>query len=378
MSVIVFILVLLAVVMVHEFGHFIFAKRLGMRVDEFAFGFPPRIFGVKKGETEYTVNWLPIGGFVRIFGEDPTQVSKDHPDRSRSFMAKPLWAQAVVIVAGVSMNIVLAWLLLSLTFLIGQRMSVEQELPQGAVLAQEEVVLLVMGESPASEAGLVTGDQLLKIESGIQGEPALFPMSYTTSDALTSAIRELAVVGEEAGIVVRYERGGSEYETTVVPERGLVPDYDGPVIGVSVDRVATVTLPLHLAFLEGASQTIRLTGLVAVGLFSFFQDIFMGAADFTEVAGPVGIVGLVGSAAESGLVALLTLTAIISINLAIINMLPFPALDGGRFIMVLVEGVKGSPIRPRIVSAVNAAGFAFLLALMAVITYNDILRLLPS
>ena len=170
-------------------------------------------------------------------------------------------------------------------------------------------------------------------------------------------------------------RGDNEPETVnIVPIEGLAPDK--LAIGVGIDYVGTLRVAPQWVFWHAAKTTIEYTGLIAQGMANFFKKVFTGEADFQEVAGPVGIAGVVGEVSSTGISALLTLVAIISINLAILNLLPVPALDGGRLLFLLIEVIKGSPIKPQIAGAVNAVGFVLLLILMAIVTYNDIIKLL--
>ena len=166
MSIIIFIIILLVLVLVHEFGHFYSAKKFGIRVDEFGFGFPPKLFGIKKGETEYTFNLLPIGGFVKIFGENPDDENTNGPDASRSFVNKPAWQQAVVLFAGVFMNFILAWILFSIGFMSGFPTSINSEIDPSIVKDVYTVVVSVIPKSPAENAGLKSGDKIVFIKSG--------------------------------------------------------------------------------------------------------------------------------------------------------------------------------------------------------------------
>jgi len=262
MTVVVFLVVLVVLIVVHEFGHFVAAKWAKMRVEEFGLGYPPRLFGIQWGETVYSINALPFGGFVKICGENLNKESIADP---RAFTARPKWQQAVVLVAGIAMNLLLAWLLIS--------------------------------------------------------------------------------------IVLMTPRWVSDHE----------------FIGAQ---------PLVPALVEGAETTIQLTGAIAGGLAHFFAHVFTFSADLSQIAGPIGIAGAVGTASTLGWQNILSLIALISINLALVNLIPIPALDGGRLFFVLIEAVIRRPIKPVVAQAANAAGFAFLLLLMVVVTANDVYRLI--
>lgn len=364
MSILIFIIILAVLILAHEFGHFIVAKKLGVRVDEFGLGFPPKLYGKKFGETEYTINAIPFGGFVKIFGENPDEESISGPDASRSLIKKPRYLQALVIAAGVLFNILLAWILISWGFMIGLPSSVDS-IPPGATFENPRVTLMqVLPGSPAEKAGLRTGDRLESLIAGDQ----------IAENLTVEETQNFIALNGKNEIAVLYERGSEQKTTTVVPEEGIVPDK--AAIGVSLDVIGDAKLPIHRALFEGAKLTGILTTATAAAIFDFIKNLFVGQGNFGDVMGPVGIVktGIVGSAIDFGFVYLLTLTALISINLAIINLIPFPALDGGRLLFLAIEAVKRSPINPKIATAANGIGFVLLMILMVLVTYHDIIR----
>jgi len=364
MSVLIFIIVLLVVVLIHEWGHFMAAKRVGMRVDEFGFGFPPRLFGIQKGETLYSLNVLPIGGFVRIFGEDAVlEGEKDKNDAGRAFTSKSKLAQIFVLAAGVLMNIVLAWALFSAVLFMGDKTVVsEGEASPNAELLVTEV----LPESPAGLSGIPRGAEIVAIGTASEQQVIM-----TSRDFQEFTARH---IGEQ--IIITYRVGDEEQSVSVSSEQGVIPgSEDVYAVGVGLALVDTVRLPIHKAIIEGAVMTGE--GLVAItkGITGLLVDAVRFEADFSEVAGPVGIVGLVGEASSFGPSSLLMFVAFISLNLAIINLIPFPALDGGRILFVIIEAIKGAPIKPSWVMILNTAGFALLILLMVAVTYNDILRI---
>lgn len=363
MSVLIFLFVLFVLILVHEWGHFITAKKTGMRVDEFAIGFPPKLFGIKKGETEYTFNLLPIGGFVRIFGENPDAVVGDEPDKERAFGARPKWAQAVVLVAGVTMNIIFAWFLFLSTYLLGVPTAVEE------AGASPEAVLYVsdiMPNGPLYEK-LAAGSEIEKLVSGTD---ELLDPTPSTFSAFIQA--------HASGPVTLYYRfGETQSSVEVTPELGLIPsDENKAAVGVSLALVETAQMSFFEAIEAATSATFNGLINITVGLTTLLAQSVQGTADFTQVAGPIGIVGMVGDAATFGIVALLTFTAMISLNLAVINMLPIPALDGGRLLFVAIEAITRKPINPIWMGRVNLIGFVLLMALMLIVTWNDIAKLL--
>jgi regulator of sigma E protease len=364
MSIIIFLVILAILIFVHELGHFIAAKRSGIRVDEFAVGFPPKVYSIKKGETTYSLNAIPFGGYVKIFGEDPDDESISGPDKDRSFVHKPKLIKAVVLSAGIFFNILFAWFLLSLGFMIGLPFQADNHLNR-EVLNPVLMITSVVQDSPAHEGGLRPGDSIAELRFE----------ENSLSEVSASAVIEFITSHLNEEITLVFERGGETMSTVVTPRENIWENQESAAIGVSMDTIGTLRLPLHLAFYEGGRLTIAMTGTIAVALFDFFSQVFTGSADFSQVAGPVGIVGLVGEASEIGFIYLLSFTAFISINLALINLIPFPALDGGRLLFLLIEFIKRSPINPKFANALNMIGFAFLILLMLVVTFHDVLKL---
>lgn len=360
MNILIFLIILLVLVISHEFGHFIVAKKSGIRVDEFSFGFPPKLFGKKFGETSYNFNLLPFGGYVKIFGENPDEDSINGPDKDRSFVNKPRYIQAAVLVAGVVMNFLVAWLLLTVGFLSGLPTSVSVA-PEGSVIKNQALTITsVLPNSPAEKAGLKTGDKIISLNA----------KTYLNPENVQSFIKSHD--GDEVSVLI--ERAKDQQEIIVVPEKG--EDSGVPMIGISMDIIGTMKLPVHKALFEGLKLSWQVTEQTVSGFYNLIKGAIMGQGDMSSITGPVGIVGVVGDAAKFGFVYLLSFTALISINLAVINLIPFPALDGGRLLFLLIEKIKGSRIKPQISNMVNMVGFGLLMLLMAIITYNDIAKLL--
>lgn len=355
MSVLIFLAVLFVLVLVHEWGHFIVAKKTGMQVDEFGIGFPPKLFGIKRGETEYTFNLFPIGGFVKILGED----GSDNPS-SRSFVAKNRLAQSAVLVAGVAMNILFAWLLFVMVFMVGVPTTVSEE---EASAAAQLTITDVLPDSPAAASGLAAGMTITGLSVGETEATVLTPSSFSEFTVENSSeILKLVVL-----------EGDETRELEVQSTTGLIPEaMDRPAIGVALALVEVQDYSFGEALKEGTITTYTTLKAIIVGVFNLLKDAVTFSADLSQVAGPVGIVGLVGEAAAFGITSLMTFTAIISLNLAVINLLPIPALDGGRLLFVAVEAVRRRPINPVWMARVNVVGFSLLILLMILITINDI------
>lgn len=366
MSILIFIVVLVALIVVHEFGHFIAAKLSGMRVDEFGLGYPPRALTIAKaGETSYTLNWLPFGGFVKIFGEDG--LSSDTRSDPRAFSSRPRILQAIVLIAGVAMNLFFAYVLITGALILGTPRALEE----GEVATARGVELAVadvLPDSPAARAGLAAGDSILSAEDGHYVFRGADPAEFT---------KFVAEGNGNATIALTVRHGNGKEETVFArPEKGIAAaDPDRAVLGVEVATIGVVPLSIRDAIVEGARLTWATTVLTATGLVQFFYGVLTFSANLSQVSGPIGIASVVGSASEQGFGTLLSIMAVISINLALINLIPLPALDGGRLLFVIIESVIRRPIRQRVAQTMNGLGFIFLILLMVVVTAHDIFKI---
>ena len=359
MSILIFVIVIVALIVVHEFGHFIAAKLSGMRVDEFGLGYPPRALTLGKiGETVYTLNWLPFGGFVKIYGEDGGT-------GARAFATRPRILQAFVLVAGIAMNLVFAYVLITSALVMGTPRALSQG--ELAIATHMELAVAnVLPGSPAARAGLLAGDSVMRAEDTMGTWRATDPVSFS------------AFVADSQGnpITLSVKHDGSEHVITATPAAGIVKsDPTRYALGVEVATIGVVPVGFGAAITEGARLTWETTVLTAKGLWHFFYGVFTLSADLSQVAGPIGIAGAVGSASAQGFGDLLSIMAVISINLALINLIPVPALDGGRLLFVLIESIIRRPIKPRVARAFNAVGFVALILLMLVVTAHDIFRI---
>jgi regulator of sigma E protease len=367
MNILIFLIILLVLVVVHEFGHFITAKKFGIRVDEFGFGFPPRALKLfRRGETLFTLNWLPLGGFVKIFGENPDDENTNGPDKDRSFVHKPKWQQAIVLFAGIFANFLLAWLLFSFGFMSGLPTSVGAEAKGYELKNVNLVVVSVLPDSPAQVAGLKSGDKIISVKTE----------NDTIGDINPESMKSFIVEHPTDKIFIGYGRGKDKNinYAEVIPV--LNTENGTSMVGISMDQIGTLKLPLFPALWAGLKLDWSVTKATVVGLYDLIADGLRGKGDISSISGPVGIVGIVGDAYEFGFVYLLSFAALISVNLAIINLIPFPALDGGRLLFLLIERVKGSRINPKIANMTNMIGFAILIAFMIFVTYHDIIKLI--
>jgi len=342
MTIFAFVLILLVLVFVHELGHFVSAKAFGVRVHEFGFGYPPRIAAFKRGETEYSVNWLPLGGFVRLAGEED-------PSEKGALAAKSPWVRLVVLAAGSFMNVLLPVLLFSASWMI----------PQHVTVGDVSVKSVAVG-SPAERAGLQPGDLIhevagRRVRNG--GE-----LVYATQLNLGN---EISMVTERAG----------QRRVIEVKPRYDPPSGQGP-IGFEMQLLnfhrISESFPLWEAVPKGFGSSVD-----TLRLFKNMVVMLVAGGGTPEVAGPIGIAQVTDEVAEvGGFVALLQFTALLSMNLAVINMLPIPMLDGGRIVFVLAEIVRrGRRVAPERERLAHLVGFMLLLTLIVVISYFDVLRL---
>lgn len=367
MTIITFLIVLGVLILSHEFGHFIVAKRAGIRVDEFGLGFPPRLFGWRAGETIYSINLIPFGGFVKIYGEDPTEVKTDDQDAARAIVTKSKWWQVAVLAAGVIFNLLLAWFLLTAALATTGLPTSASAAPAGyAVRDPQLTVVAVAPNSPADRAGFQPGDIIVSLRSGLDY------LAPTTAEA----VQDFTGSRANQEIVLGFKRSVPKVKTVVeevaiTPVEGLVPGR--AAVGLGLETVGQLRLSAPRAVFVGGQMLVRLTWLTSQGLYNFIAGLFRGESElFNQVAGPIGLAGLVGAAAALGWGHLLLFTAVISINLAILNLLPLPVLDGGRLLFLLIESIKGSAINFKLTRILNLAGFALLIILMLFVTYHDL------
>lgn len=362
MTVILFILVLVALIVVHEFGHFVVAKLSGMRVDEFGIGYPPRIAAFKKGGTEYSLNWLPFGGFVRIYGEDANEARE-----AGAFGARPKILQALTLIAGIFMNLLFAYVLIVLALGFGtQRALSDQEVAttKDAIIA----VAAVLPESPAAAAGLMPGDTITSVDAPNTSFSGAEPNAFT------------AFIGQDttlSPLTLHIVRAYKPMTLTVTPKTDIIPTQPWRIgLGISISDIGTVRTPWLQVPEQAAILTWELIKETAIGLVTFFGSILTFSANLSDVSGPIGIATAVGGAYGQGFTSLLTITALISINLALINIIPIPALDGGRLLFVLIEAITRKPIKPSIAATVNTVSFGLLILLMVVVSAHDIFKLI--
>ncbi len=348
-TLILFLITFTAIIAVHEFGHYLSARLLGMKVLEFAFGFPPRVFGVRKGGIDYTVNAIPFGGFVRILGQDDFAIRQAGEGEPGSFTSKPWWSQAIVLVAGVVMNMVLAIVVLTAAFALGS------QAPTGEVKVSD-----VRPGSPAQAAGVLAGD----VVRAVDGRPM-----HRSADVVAYTYDHR---GKE--IVLTLVRGGVELGPTRAVPRVEPPEGEGP-LGIVL---ADVTAPSTGGLPQAVGNAFSLTGDIIRQIAALPAQLVAGPQASPEgppqIGGPIEILRVTNEVSRFGVAAILRLIGVLSINLAVLNIVPFPALDGGRLLFVLIGGIFRRRLSPQVEAAIHAVGFVLLLALLVAVSISDIRR----
>ncbi len=344
MTIFLFLLILLVTVLVHEWGHFFAAKKSGMLVEEFGFGIPPRLWSWKKGETRYSINALPIGGFVKIAGENGEE-NGVAPDRQ--FESKPWYTKTIVLLGGVIMNALLAIVLFTVAYMSG----LPAVTPDGT-----PTVTSVVSGSPVAQSGIVTGDIVHSIL--VDGIP-IAPQTVPLHDAIQKSTR---------AVTITYMHAGDVRSVDIVP----TISGDNKMIGISVERISIVKESFFQAVKNAWYQVVTISREILATLGTLVWGFVTGHGSTSGLMGPVGLAKAVGSAATFGFAYLLAFTATISINLAVLNAMPFPALDGGRLIVVWGEALTRRKFSAKTVGIIHAVGFVLLILLMVVLTVGDI------
>src|SRR6056297_155034 len=370
-TIVVFAAVLAIIVLFHEFGHFITAKMFGAKTEEFGFGFPPPICGWKKKngkrkfswgnkdvekmeseDTVFSVNWIPLGGFVKIKGEDG-----ENKKENDSFAAKKIWQRCIILSAGVIMNVVLAMVALSIAFMIGAPQVLDST--EGAKVKNQQIqITSVIENSPAAEAGIKPGDAIKKIDQQ--------PITGIVQ------IQEYVSAKQGSELIVEVKRLNEQKTFAVTPE--FLEQTKKPSLGVGLANTGVVSYPWYQAIWMGVRAAIVMLWQIIVAFGTLIKNAIVGAGIGVEVAGPVGIAVMTGQVARMGLGYVLQFIALLSLNLALINFLPFPALDGGRVLFLLIEKIKGSPVSQKIEQTIHATGFLLLILLMIIVTGRDLFQ----
>jgi len=392
MNILLVILLFSVLILIHELGHFVAAKKFGVKIEEFGLGYPPRIFGFYKKDkkwifigrdtkkkirkidkTIYSLNWIPFGGFLKIFGENREEKKESSSQKSSkkqkkirkdSFEAQSALKRSIIILNGVFFNVIFAMLLLIIMFASGAPVVSDEET---TVPLKNEAVIIseVVNGSPASEAGLSMGDKILDV--AIFGEDGLVNISAVED------VQNFTNNNKGEKIVLTIQRGGEIIEKEIIP-RVEFPEDEGPM-GIAIMKTGIARYPWYEAIKKGVVYTFQLLQAILFGFYTIFKSLLTKGKMVGQVAGPVGIFQLTSQAASMGISYFIHFGAMISLNLAVLNALPIPALDGGRFLFILIEKIKGSPISAKVERVTNSAAFLLLILLMIFITIRDIIKI---
>jgi len=352
LTIFAFIFIFGLLVFVHELGHFLMARRAGVKVLEFGFGFLFPIFKWKKGDTVYSINAIPLGGFVRLFGEDGKESKSP-----QSFTNKSSRQKGGILVAGIVMNFLLAVFLFSLLYAIGFKpIAAGMADHPGVVNNQQVIIGDVNKDSIAEKSGLMKNDLIVSVD----GKPV-----YSSYDLILFLNQP-----KEGNFEVKVKRGEKEPVFLLMPTEDK--EAGRKIIGVVLEETGKIQSKWFMAPIAGVLETVRLTKENFLAITGFFKQLFSQFNVSKQVSGPVGIISITGAMAKMGFLYILQFMAFLSVALAIFNILPIPALDGGHLFILGIEAVKRKELSVATKNLINLIGFAFLLLLIAVITINDI------
>ena len=347
---------LMGLIVLHEFGHFLFAKKFGVKVEEFGIGYPPRLFGKKIGETIYSLNLLPFGAFVRLPGEIEKKDSVD------SFSKQPIGERILIVLGGVLSFWLIAAVIFTIVSGLGTPVAINDE-ASGNLIDPKVQIVGVAKDSPAQIAGLRVGDTIRGLSfSDIQ----LLPEKTKQIQDFTNNH-----LGKEVNLTI--ERGKEVFKTTLIP-RVSPPQGEGSM-GIALVRTAIKKYPLHLAPWQGIVTTGNLTIGIINGYFQAIRNVFIGEPSGVQMTGPVGVFQMLAQAQELGITYYLSFLAMISVYLAIFNLMPIPAVDGGKLVFLTIEAIRKKPIPEKIEQNITAVFFMLLIILMIFVTINDISRI---
>ncbi len=341
-------------ILLHEFSHFLVAKKYGVKVEEFGIGLPPRLFGKKIGETIYSINLLPFGGFVRLFGEN------ELTEKEGSFSQKSIWQRAQIVGAGIVSFWIFSWIIFTFLFTKGIPQSVS-DTEDGNLVDPKVQIVFISPNSPAEKANLRIGDVIREVQT-------------QDSKISISKIKELQqIINENRGkeVILTIERGKEIFQTKVIP-RIETPEGEGP-IGILLSRVSIVSFPWYIAPFKAIEKIWVLSKNIVLGTIFILQDLIFGKKlSGIEIAGPLRIGQMLAQMQQAGLSYYLSFVGTISIYLAIFNLFPIPALDGGKLLFLALEKIRKKPISPSLEQKITAFFFFILLTLMILVTIKDI------
>jgi regulator of sigma E protease len=343
------IFVLGVLIFFHELGHFLVAKRSGIRVERFSLGFPPKMIGKKIGDTEYCISWIPLGGYVKMAGEDPDEAKVEgKPDE---FSSKPVSVRALVVAAGPVMNFLLAiFIFWSIFFFRGDRLAHFDSTEVGSVAAGD----------PADKAGIQVGDRIVAV-NGVEVDSFL-------------QMARLIYRHVEEPVEIKWVRDGRQFSAQITTFKDHEVDENGEMKDVGKIGIGPSYTTVKVGFFKSIASATDMAWFILVESAKFIIGFFTGTSSVKLLGGPLFIAQTAGETARSGFISLLSFMALLSVNLSLINILPIPVLDGGHLLFLGIEKVKGTPLSLKQRATMQQIGLALLLLLIILVTYNDLLR----
>ena len=348
-TIIAFVVILGLLILVHELGHFISAIKLGVDVEEFAIGFPPRLFSIKRKGIVYSINLIPVGGYVKIKGE-----TEADPDDKRSFANQKIWKRSLILSAGVLMNFVFAFVVLSIGFFVGLPQALEPNMQAKNISDRKVMVIEVLPDSPAQAVGLQVNDRIISIDG----------QELNNNEDVYNTVQALA--DESLHVVV--DRQDEILEFDITPE---IQEDGSKLMGVGMMDTGIVSYGFFTSIWNGLKYTVLMIWLVLVAFYKLIANLITGGGVPAELSGPVGVAVITGQIVKMGWAYVIHFAALLSINLGIINILPFPALDGGRLLFVLIEKIRRKKLNQKIEAIIHNSGFLLLILLLVVVTFRD-------
>lgn len=353
-TLVVFIVILSVLVLVHELGHFFAAKIFGVKVEEFGLGFPPNLYRRKIGETVFSLNLIPFGGFVKLLGLEETDKSQ------RSFSKKSAWQRAVILVSGILMNLVLAVVIFTIGFSIGMTPLIKPTSEYSSDVKNEILITETLENSPAQKSGLVASETVLagKDQSGWQDFRSI------------TQFQDFTKKNQGQEVILRLKEDGTTQEKAVQLSNGETP------LGVGLAEIGLVKIRPDKAFIAACEEVWALIEVIVLFLYQFFKLLFVHGKLSSEVGGPVAIFSYTSAAIKFGLNAVLQFVGLLTVNLALLNILPLPALDGGKLLFVVLEiGFRKKVVRMEVENIIHLIGLILFILLFVIITYRDIIRI---
>lgn len=358
LTIVIAFISLIGLIVIHEFGHFVLAKKFGVKVEEFGIGYPPRLFGKKIGETLYSLNLLPFGAFIKMPGEI------EKIDGQRSFSAQPVAKRALIAFGGVLSFWIMAAILFGIVFGLGTQVAISDEENHNLINPKVQIAALA-ANSPAEKAGIKAGDTILSV--GLKNQIEKLEINKVKE------IQEFTDTNLGKEIILTIERGKEIFDVSLIP-RVSPPPSEG-AMGVALVRTAIKSYPWYLAPWQGISATANMTVAIIQGYYQAIANVVKGLPSGVQLMGPVGVFHLLTQATDLGINYYLQFVGMIAIYIALFNILPIPAVDGGKLLFLGIEAVKRKPVSQKVEQNITTVFFTLLIILAIFVTIKDVMRI---